>query len=408
MNRPSAPHSHEARFAHLGWPFVADSHRALARAAEAWAASALGEWTHGADADAICRRLVREMGEAGWLRYAVPAAFAGTGAGEADQLDVRSICVLREVFAHHAGLADFAFVMQGLGSGSIALAGSDALRRKYLPRVAEGRAIAAFALSEPEAGSDVAALATRARREGDRWVLDGVKTWISNGGLADFYVVFARTSGEGGAAGTRGISAFVVDADSPGLSASERIDIIAPHPMATLRFSGCPVPAENLLGEPGGGFKLAMRNLDVFRTSVAAAALGFARRALGEALARAVERRMFGQTLADFQMTQARLAEMATAVDAAALLTYRAAWTRDVARQRVTREAAMAKLQATESAQQVVDAAVQLCGGLGVVSGHPVERLYREVRALRIYEGASEVQKLIIARELLKEARGKA
>jgi acyl-CoA dehydrogenase len=400
----------EARFAHLLWPFFEDSHRELARAAEAWAVGALGEWTHGADADAICRRLVREMGEAGWLRYAVPAAFAGderAGARDADQLDVRSICLLREVFAYHAGLADFAFVMQGLGSGSIALAGGEALKRKYLPRVAGGTAIAAFALSEPDAGSDVAALATRARRDGTGWLLDGVKTWISNGGLADFYVVFARTSDEGPAAGTKGISAFVVDADSPGLSASERIDIIAPHPMATLRFESCAVPGDHLIGEPGSGFKLAMRNLDVFRTSVAAAALGFARRALSEALARATQRRMFGQALADFQMTQARLAEMVVAVDAAALLTYRAAWTRDVARRRVTREAAMAKLHATESAQQVVDAAVQLCGGLGVTSGHPVERLYREVRALRIYEGASEVQKLVIARDLLRAATGR-
>jgi acyl-CoA dehydrogenase len=380
------------RFAHLDWPFFDDAHRRLARDAEAWAREALGDWTHDADSDAVCRRLVREMGAAGWLRYAVPL-------GDGD-LDLRSICVLREVFAHHGGLPDFAFVMQGLGSGAISLAGSDALKARYLPRVAEGRAIAAFALSEPDAGSDVAAISTTARRDGGHFVLDGVKTWISNGGIADFYVVVART---GEAAGTRGLSAFVVDADTPGLSAGERIDIIAPHPMATLRFTGCRVPAGNLLGAAGEGFKLAMRNLDVFRSSVAAAALGFSRRAMDEALAHARARRMFGQTLADFQMTQAKLADMATAIEAGALLTYRAAWARDVGGLRITREAAMAKLHATESAQQVIDAAVQLFGGLGVVSGHPVERLYREVRALRIYEGATEVQKLIIARELLKD-----
>ncbi|MGC2517703.1 MAG: acyl-CoA dehydrogenase family protein [Burkholderiales bacterium] len=383
------------RFAHLDWPFFDDAHRRLAREAEAWARGALGDWTHAEDSDAVCRRLVREMGAAGWLRYAVPSARTGAG----DGFDLRSICVLREVFAHHGGLPDFAFVMQGLGSGPISLAGSDALKARYLPRVAEGRAIAAFALSEPDAGSDVAAVSASARREGDHYVLDGVKTWISNGGIADFYVVIART---GEAAGTRGMSALVVDADTPGLSAAERIDIIAPHPMATLRFSNCRVPAENLLGAPGEGFKIAMRNLDVFRTSVAAAALGLSRRALDEALERSRSRRMFGQTLADFQMTQAKLADMATAIDAAALLTYRAAWTRDVAGRRITLEAAMAKMQATESAQQVIDAAVQIFGGLGVVRGHPVERLYREVRSLRIYEGATEVQKLIIARELLK------
>jgi acyl-CoA dehydrogenase len=319
--------------------------------------------------------------------------------GDGD-LDLRSICVLREVFAHHGGLPDFAFVMQGLGSGAISLAGSDALKARYLPRVAEGRAIAAFALSEPDAGSDVAAISTTARRDGGHFVLDGVKTWISNGGIADFYVVIAR-SGE--AAGTRGLSALVVDADTPGLFVTERIDIIAPHPMATLRFTGCRVPAGNLLGAAGEGFKIAMRNLDVFRSSVAAAALGFSRRAMHESLQRVRVRRMFGQTLADFQMTQAKLADMATAIEAGALLTYRAAWARDVGGLRITREAAMAKLHATESAQQVIDAAVQLFGGLGVVSGHPVERLYREVRALRIYEGATEVQKLIIARELLKD-----
>jgi alkylation response protein AidB-like acyl-CoA dehydrogenase len=289
--------------------------------------------------------------------------------------------------------------MQGLGSGPISLAGSSALKSRYLPRVAEGSAIAAFALSEPGAGSDVAATATTARRDGGDYVLDGVKTWISNGGIADFYVVIART---GEAAGTRGLSAFVVDANAAGVSASERIDIIAPHPMATLRFSGCRVPAENLLGVAGEGFKLAMRNLDVFRSSVATAALGFSQRALDEALAHARARRIFGQTLADFQMTQAKLADMATAIESGALLAYRAAWARDTTGRRITREAAMAKLHATESAQQVVDAAVQLFGGLGVVSGHPVERLYREVRALRIYEGATEVQKLIIARELLQ------
>lgn len=380
------------RFAHLDWPFFDDAHRHLARDAEAWAREALGDWTHDADSDAVCRRLVREMGAAGWLRYAVPL-------GDGD-LDLRSICVLREVFAHHGGLPDFAFVMQGLGSGAISLAGSDALKARYLPRVAEGRAIAAFALSEPDAGSDVAAISTTARRDGGHFVLDGVKTWISNGGIADFYVVVART---GEAAGTRGLSAFVVDADTPGLSVTERIDIIAPHPMATLRFTGCRVPAGNLLGAAGEGFKIAMRNLDVFRSSVAAAAIGFSRRAMDESLRRVRARRMFGQTLADFQMTQAKLADMATAIEAGALLTYRAAWARDVGGLRITREAAMAKLHATESAQQVIDAAVQLFGGLGVVSGHPVERLYREVRALRIYEGATEVQKLIIARELLKD-----
>jgi len=290
-------------------------------------------------------------------------------------------------------------VMQGLGSGPIALEGSEALRKRYLPRVAAGQAIAALALSEPDAGSDVAALTTRARRDGGDWILDGTKTWISNGGIADFYVVFARTSD---AAGTRAISAIVVDADAPGFSAAERIDFIAPHPMATLRFENCRVPAGNLLGKEGEGFKLAMRNLDVFRTTVAGAALGFARRALDEALARSKERKMFGHTLADFQMTQAKLADMATGIEAGALLTYRAAWARDVQKRRVTSEAAMAKMHATETAQQVIDAAVQIFGGLGVKKDHPVERLYREVRALRIYEGATEVQKMIIAREMLK------
>ncbi len=385
------------RFAHYGWPFFEARHAALAREAEAWAAAHLAhahdedpEAPPGAGADALCRRLVRQLGEAGFLRHCAPG---GT------DFDVRSIALLREVLAYHAGLGDFAFVMQGLGSGSIALAGSEPLKQRYLPRVATGEAIPAFALSEPDAGSDVAATATTARREGAHWVLDGVKTWISNGGIADFYVVFARSEPGNG---TRGLSAFVVDADTPGLDASQRIEIIAPHPMAAVRLAGCRVPEANLVGAAGEGFKIAMRNLDVFRTTVAAAALGFARRALDEALSRATGRRMFGQTLADFQITQAKLADMATAIDAAALLTYRSAWTRDVKKARVTREAAMAKMQATETAQRVVDDAVQVHGGLGVVRGHPVERLYREVRALRIYEGATEVQKLIIARELMR------
>ncbi len=376
------------RFAHYDWPFFVPRHLALAREADAWAGSLHD--AHGADADAVCRRLVAELGKSGLLKHCAP--------GGAD-FDVRSIALLREVFAYHAGLADFAFVMQGLGSGPIALEGSDDLRKRYLPRVAAGVAIAALALSEPDAGSDVAALTTRARRDGAQWVLDGAKTWISNGGIADFYVVFARTSD---LPGTKAISAIVVDAGTPGFSASERIDIIAPHPMATLRFENCRVPVGNLIGKEGEGFKLAMRNLDVFRTTVAGAALGFARRALDEALVRTKERKMFGHTLADFQLTQASLADMATGIESSALLTYRAAWARDVQKRRVTREAAMAKMHATETAQQVIDSAVQLFGGLGVKKDHPVERLYREVRALRIYEGATEVQKMIIARELLK------
>jgi len=377
------------RFEHLDWPFFEPRHMELARRADAWAAANLA-YAHDGDEDAVCRRLVKELGAAGFLAHCAP---------EDSRFDVRSLALLREVFAFHAGLADFALTMQGLGSGPVALAGTEAQKRRYVGRAARGEAIAAFALSEPHAGSDVAALSTRAMRDGPHYVLDGTKTWISNGGIADFYIVFARTGDE---RGTKGISAFVVDADTPGLFIEERIEIVAPHPMATLRFSACRVPKGNLLGGEGEGFKLAMRTLDIFRTGVAAAALGFARRALAEALLRARERKMFGQALADFQTTQTKLADMATGIEAAALLAYRAAWVRDVKQQRVTREAAMAKMQATETAQEVVDAAVQICGGLGVKRGHPVERLYREVRALRIYEGATEVQKLIIARELLK------
>ncbi|MBU6258353.1 MAG: acyl-CoA dehydrogenase family protein [Burkholderiales bacterium] len=378
------------------WPFFDDRHRQLAIELEAWAEAQVAD-DDGADVDAACRELVRRLGAAGWLAHAV-AGRAHGGAG--DVIDTRAICLLREILARHSGLADFAFAMQGLGSGAISLAGSAAQQARYLPRVARGEAIAAFALSEPEAGSDVAALACKAERDGAGHVLNGCKTWISNGGIADFYVVFAR-SGE--APGARGISAYIVDAGRPGLEIAERIDLIAPHPLARLEFTNCRLPADALIGRGGEGFKIAMRTLDVFRTSVAAAALGYARRAFDAALERATTRPMFGRKLADFQLTQARLAQMATTIDSAALLTYRAAWQRD-RRRGVTREAAMAKWAATEGAQQVIDAALQLWGGLGLVSGQTVERLYREIRALRIYEGASEVQQIVIARDLLAAA----
>jgi len=364
------------RFEHYGWPFFEERHRKLAEDADAWCRQHAAR--HEDDADAACRTFVTELARAGFLKHCVSAT-----------PDVRSIALLREVFAYHHGLADFAFVMQGLGSGPIVLAGNAAQKQAWLPRVAAGTAIAAFALSEPDAGSDVAALQTRAVRDGAGWRLTGTKTWISNGGIADLYVTFAKAE--------EGLSAFIVEAGE--VDASERIDIVAPHPMATVKYDGA---RGELIGEAGQGFKLAMRNLDVFRTTVAGAALGFARRALAEALARAKSRKLFGGVLGDLQMTQAKLADMATGIEAAALLTYRSAWVRDVKHTRVTREAAMAKMQATETAQAVVDAAVQLLGGLGVTRGHPVERLYREVRALRIYEGATEVQKIIIARGLLK------
>ena len=380
---------------HLDWPFFDDRHRALAQTLDAWAMQHIDQ-SHGSDVDAQCKALVRQLGEAGWLKHAVGGVEHG---GSSDVIDTRSICLIRETLARHSGLADFAFAMQGLGSGAISLDGTPAQKQRYLSRVARGEAISAFALSEPDAGSDVAAMACSARVEADHAVLNGEKTWISNGGIADFYVVFAR-SGE--APGSRGISAFIVEAGTPGFDIAERIAVIAPHPLARLRFTNCRVPLTQRVGGAGEGFKVAMRTLDVFRTSVAAASLGFARRALDEALRRATTRKMFNGVLADFQLTQAKLAQMATTIDSAALLTYRAAWQRDQGRN-VTREAAMAKLAATEGAQQVIDAAVQIFGGLGVVSEQPVERLYREIRALRIYEGATEVQQLIIARELLKD-----
>jgi acyl-CoA dehydrogenase len=380
------------RLAHLDLPFFDDVHRDLAVMLDAWGMQHLRAIDHH-DTDATCRALVRGLGGAGHLRWCVPQAYGGA----LPALDSRALVVVRETLARHDGLADFAFAMQGLGSGAITLAGSDVLKAQWLPRVASGAAIAAFALSEPDAGSDVAALQCAARDDGDAYVLDGEKTWISNGGIADFYCVFART---GEAPGTRGLSAFVVPADTPGLEIAERIEVIAPHPLARLRFDNCRVPKAQLLGAPGEGFKLAMRTLDIFRASVAGAALGFARRALDEALAWSGSRRLFGGRLADLQLTQATLGDMATDIDAAALLTYRAAWLRDVKAQRTTREAAMAKLTATENAQRVIDRALQLHGGRGVQVGSVVESLYREIRALRIYEGASEVQRLIVGRDL--------
>jgi len=380
--------------AHLNWPFFEERHRVLGAQLETWATKHVPV-PRPRDVDSQCRLLVRSLGAAGWLRHAVAGAEYG-GAG--DVIDSRSICILRETLSRHSGLADFAFAMQGLGSGAISLAGTPEQKARYLPAVARGESIAAFALSEPDAGSDAAALSCTAYVDGDDVILNGAKTWISNGGIADFYIVFARSAE---AAGARGISAFIVETGTPGFEIIERIDVIAPHPLARLRLVDCRIPLAQRIGEGGEGFKVAMRTLDVFRTSVAAAALGMGRRALEEALERATTRKMFGKTLGDLQLTQAKLAQMALTIDSSALLTYRAAWQRDQGAT-TTMEAAMAKLAATEGAQQVIDSAVQIWGGLGVVSEQPVERLYREIRALRIYEGASEVQQLIIARELVK------
>lgn len=380
----------------LTWPFFEDRHRHYAEALKTWAETETHSLVDDSDVDGSCRRLVRRLGEDGWLRAAVPQAYGGLN----PTLDVRTLCLSRETLAYEEGLADFAFAMQGLGSGPISLFGSEALKQHYLPKVVRGEAIAAFALSEPEAGSDVAAMSTTAVPDGpDHVRIDGRKTWISNGGIADYYIVFAR-SGE--APGARGLSAYVVDADTPGLVIEERIEVMAPHPLATLRFEGCRVPLAKRIGNAGEGFKVAMATLDVFRSTVGAASLGFARRALDEALRHASSRHLFGAPLAELQMTQAALADMATDVDTAALLVYRAAWTKDQGAPRVTREAAMAKMHATEAAQTVIDKAVQIFGGLGVTKGVKVEALYRENRALRIYEGATEVQKVVIARELLK------
>jgi len=380
----------------LAWPFFEERHRDFANALKNWAAKEVRPLVDHHDVDASCRQLVRRLGEGGWLRAVVPQANGGLY----PTFDVRTLCLARETLAYADGLADFAFAMQGLGTGPITLFGSEEMKQRYLPPVARGEALAAFALSEPEAGSDVAAMSTTAQADGpDHVRLDGVKTWISNGGIADHYVVFAR-SGEG--PGAKGLSAYIVDAETPGLTIENRIEVVAPHPLATLRFEGCRVPLANRIGGPGEGFKVAMATLDVFRSTVGAAALGLARRALDEALRHSSSRHLFGAPLADLQLTQAALADMATGVDGAALLVYRAAWTKDQGAARVTREAAMAKMFATETAQQVIDKAVQMFGGLGVTKGVKVEELYREIRALRIYEGATEVQKVVIAREMLK------
>ena len=389
---------------HLGLPFFDDVHRTLGQQLVEWTTC---QQVDESDDRQACRQWVQLLGEGGWLRYCVPAgngALGGTLGGALPRLDSRALVVLRETLAFYSPLADFAFAMQGLGSGAITLAGTPEQQAAYLPQVASGQKIAAFALSEADAGSDAGAMQTSATRTATGWLLNGSKTWISNGGIADFYVTFVKTDPH---AGTRGITPFIVDASTPGIDSSEHIAVMAPHPLATLRFTNCAVPENAQLGLLHGGFKLAMQTLDIFRASVAAAALGMARRALAEAVHYSKQRQMFGQKLADFQLTQAKIGEMATLVDAAALLTYRAAWLRDEGERagntaRVTVEAAMAKMTATENAQRVIDMALQMHGGLGVKVGTKVESLYRDIRSLRIIEGATEVQQLIIGKAVLK------
>ena len=377
---------------HLSWPFFETRHREWSEKLGAWAADNVGQIDH-RDTDTACRELVSRLGAGGWLKVTAP------GEGN-EKFDVRTLALSRETLAAHAGLADFVFAMQGLGAGPISLFGDTAQRAEWLPQTRAGKAIAAFALSESASGSDVANIAMTARRHGTDYVLDGEKMWISNGGIADLYIVFARTAE---APGARGLSAFIVRGDNPGLKIAERIPVIAPHPLALLRFENCRVPSSAMIGKAGDGFKIAMATLDIFRTTVGAAALGFARRAMAETMKRAATRELFGAPMSELQMVQGHLADMALEIDAAALLVYRAAWTKDQGVARITREAAMAKLYATEAAQRIIDTAVQLHGGAGVVSGHPVEVLYREIRALRIYEGATDVQKIVIARALLSE-----
>ena len=386
---------------HLEWPFFDAAHRKLAPEIQQWARTELWNDPEPHDVDTACRALVRQLGDAGWLRHVVPAAYGGVE----EKLDGRSLCLIREALATASGLADFSFAMQGLGTGPITLFGSEALKQRYLPDVARGKRIAAFAISESGAGSDVAAMETVARREGSGFVLDGEKTWISNAGIADHYVVFAKLDdGKPQRDGDRQYVALVVDAEDAGIRVAERIDVSAPHPLGTVRFESCRVASERVVGEPGAGLRVALGTLDLFRPTVGAAALGLARRAMEEACAWVAEREVFGRPLAEHQMTQARLAEMAVRIDASALLVYRAAWTRDATGRRTTREAAMAKLHATESAQCVIDDAIQLLGARGVRKGAVVERLYREIRALRIYEGTSEIQKIVIAGTVTRSA----
>ncbi len=381
----------------INWPFFEDEHRVLALELEKWAKTELTEYAiTPANVDLACQELVLKLADGGWLDYCVANKYGGKN----PSLDVRSLCLIRETLARFSGLADFVFAMQGLGSGTISLFGSAELKKKYLPDVRRGNKIAAFALTEPDAGSDAAALTTTAEQDDTSFVLNGDKTLISNGGIADYYTVFAKT---GEAPGTRGISAFVIDADTAGLEINERIEVIAPHPLARIRFNQCRIPKTQQIGSGGEGFKMAMATLDIFRSTVGAAALGFARHAMHEAFNRTKSRQMFGAPMSKLQLIQSKIGEMSLDIDASSLLIYRAAWTKDKGAEKITKEAAMAKLFATEAAQRVIDEAVQIFGGSGVVSGFPVEQLYREIRALRIYEGASEVQKLIIAAQTLKE-----
>lgn len=383
---------------YLEWPFFEDHHRKLAGDLENWCKKNIKDLDH-SDVDRACKDILKKLSEGGWLKYVVPKSYGGIF----DDFDVRSLCIIRETLARHDGLADFVFAMQGLGSGTITLFGSDQNKAEYLPLVANGEKMAAFALTELESGSDVANMTTTAKKDGDHYILNGNKTFISNGGIANYYVVFART---GDAPGAKGLSAFILDADTEGLEITERINVTAPHPLATLSFENCKIAKSKRLGNSGDGFKAAMATLDIFRTTVGAAALGFSRRALSDAAKRTNERSLFDAPLNNLQLVQGMLAECATDVDTSALLIYRAAWARDTKGRRVTREAAMAKMHATETAQHVIDKAIQIFGGQGVVSGVKVEELYREIRALRIYEGATEVQKVIIARELLKSYEG--
>jgi acyl-CoA dehydrogenase len=381
----------------LDWPFFDAKHKRLTNDLDAWATKNLSDIDHNNNnTDAACQKLVKSLGNAGWLTHATVDPDSNA------PLDVRTLCLIRETLARHDGLADFAFAMQGLGTGAISLFGTDAQKRAWLPKIRQGRAISAFALTEPQSGSDVANSTMTATLDGDDYILNGQKTWISNGGIADVYTVFARTDDTG----ARGLSALIVPADTPGLTITERQQTIAPHPLATLAFTDCRIPASAMLGTENSGFKIAMSVLDVFRSTVAAAALGFARRALDEALTRVSTRHVQGAPLFDLQMVQGHIADMAVDIDAAALLVYRAAWARDTGAPRITREAAMAKLFSTDQAQKVIDRAVQLHGGDGVRSGQTVEKLYLEIRALRIYEGASDVQRVIIARQTMANHLG--